>query len=215
MAQKVNVDIGRIAPGAAIPVDLKMELVSKPGAQPLPLSAGFQLSLDLDQQRYQLAKLALAGNLQPEGAPKALDWRFESPAVDLDLAAQSLASTTFNAQFGAAKLAGAIAGSKLIDSPALSGSFELTELAPRVLMAQLGITPPVTRDTTVLARFAAKGKYAWQGTLARLTELSLALDESNLSGRIAYDTASSGLDFALKLDRINLDRYQPPPTEPG
>ena len=57
-------------------------------------------------------------------------------------------STTFTAQFGAAKLAGNIAGSKLIDAPALSGSFELAELAPRELMAQFGITPPVTRDDT-------------------------------------------------------------------
>ena len=95
-----------------------------------------------------------------------------------------------------------------------NGSFELAELAPRDLMAQFGITPPVTRDKTALARFAAKGNYAWQGSLARLTDLALTLDESKLAGRLAYDTASSGMDFALTLDRIDLDRYQPPPTSP-
>lgn len=214
VAQKVNVEIGRIAPGAAIPVDLKMELVTKPGARPMPVAAGFQLTPDLDKQQFKLAKLALSGTMQPAGAPKTLDWRFDSPAVDLDLTAQTLANATFNAQFGAAKLAGAIAGSKLIDAPALNGSFELAELAPRELMTQFGITPPVTRDKTALARFTAKGKYAWQGTLARLTDLSLVMDESKLSGRIAYDTSTTGLDFALALDRINLDRYQPPPTNP-
>ncbi|HMA11864.1 MAG TPA: AsmA family protein [Steroidobacteraceae bacterium] len=214
VAQKVNVTIGRIAPGAAIPVEMKLELVNKPGARPMPLLAQFQLQLDLDRQQYKLAKLALRGNLQPEGAPKALDWQFESPAVELDLAAQTLAQATFNAQFGAARLNGAIAGSKLIDAPALGGSFQLAELAPRELMGQFGITPPVTRDTAALARFAARGKYAWQGGAARMSDLSLTLDESKLSGRLAYDTASSGMDFALALDRIDLDRYQPPPTNP-
>jgi AsmA protein len=215
VAQKVNLDIGRIAPGAGIPVELQMELVSAPQARPMPLSAEFLLTLDLDKQQYRLQKLALRGNLQPEGAPKALDWQFESPAVELDLSAQTLADTSFGAQFGAAKLTGKIAGSKLIDAPALSGGFELAELAPRELMAQFGITPPVTRDGTVLARFGAKGAYAWQGSVARMTDLSLTLDESKLGGRFAYDTASSGMDFALTLDRIDLDRYQPPPTDPN
>lgn len=214
VAQKVNLDIGQISPGAAIPVAMKMELVSKPGARPMPLAADFALTLDLDKQQYRLAQLALRGNMQPEGAPKALDWQFESPAVELDLGAQTLAQASFAAQFGAAKLKGGIAGSKLIDAPALNGSFELAELAPREVMAQFGITPPVTRDNTVLARFGAKGKYAWQGGVARMTDLSLVLDESKLAGRFAYDAASSGMDFALTLDRINLDRYQPPPTNP-
>ena len=43
VAQKVNLDIGQIAPGAAIPVAMKMELVSKPGARPMPLAADFLL----------------------------------------------------------------------------------------------------------------------------------------------------------------------------
>ena len=214
VAQKVSLDIGRVAPGVAIPVAMKLELVSKPGARPMPLSAEFLLQLDLDKQQYKLAKLALRGNMQPEGAPRSLDWQFESPGVELDLAAQTLAQSSFAAQFGAAKLQGAIAGSKLIDAPALNGNFELAELAPRELMAQFGIAPPVTRDKAALARFGAKGKYAWQGGIARMTDLSLALDESKLAGRFAYDTASSGMDFALSLDRINLDRYQPPPTNP-
>jgi AsmA protein len=74
--------------------------------------------------------------------------------------------------------------------------------------------PPVTRDTSALASFAAKGKYSWQSGGARLSDLSLLLDESKLTGRIGYEPASGGLNFALTLDKINLDRYQPPPTNP-
>ncbi|MEO6078496.1 MAG: AsmA family protein [Steroidobacteraceae bacterium] len=213
VADQVSVEVGRVASGAAIPVDVKMQLVTAPGAKPLPLMAKFKLTLDLDRQRYQLAELTLNGTVQPSGAPKALEWKLGMPAADLDLAAQTLADTSFTAQVGAAALAGSIAGSKLIDAPALTGRFELKELAPRALMQQFGIAPPVTRDTSVLAKFAAQGSYVWQNNVARLGDLKLRLDDSALTGRFAYDTGNSGMDFALSLDSINLDRYQPPPTD--
>jgi AsmA protein len=215
VAEDVNLDMGRVSPGAPIPIDIRMQLVTAPGAKPLPLAAQFQLTLDLEQQRYQLADLALSGTVQPEGAPKALDWKLSMPAASLDLNSQTLAETVFTAEIGAASLGGSIAGTRLIDAPALAGRFELKDLAPRELMQQFGMVPPVTRDGSVLANFAAQGSYAWQGDVARLSDLKLRLDDSALAGRIAYNTASSGLDFALTLDRINLDRYQPPPTDPN
>jgi AsmA protein len=215
VASDVNLDIGRVAKGVPIAVDIRMQLVTAAGARPLPLAAKFKLTLDLEQQRYQLADLSLNGSVQPAGAPKPLDWKLEMPVADLDLKAQTLANAKFNAQVGAAVLAGSIAGTKLIDAPSLTGSFGLAELVPRTLMQQFGMAPPVTRDKTALAKFAAQGSYAWQGGVARASNLKLKLDESALTGRFAYDTRNSGMDFALTLDKINLDRYQPPPTDPS
>jgi AsmA protein len=212
LADKVNVEIGRVASGVAIPVSLEMQLVTAQGAKPLPLEADFKLTYDLEQQRYQLGDLSLAGRLQPEGAPEELDWRFATPGADLNLLAQTLASTSFTAQFGDARLLGEIAGRQLIDAPALNGIFKLSEVAPRKLMQQFGITPPVTRDAGVLARFAAQGVWSWGAGAARLTDLALQLDESKLTGRIVH-AKDGGMDFALNLDRIDLDRYQPPPEE--
>lgn len=213
VAQAVKLDIGRIAGGAAVPVSMEMELVTAPQEAPLPLAADFSLTLDLDRQHYQLADLALRGRLQPEGAPAALDWRFETPGADLDLSAQTLTSTDFTAAFGAARLLGRIEGARLIDAPVLQGIFRLDELSPRQLMQQLGMDQPHTRDATVLTRLAAQGAYGWQGGVVRLTNLAVTLDDSQLNGRFSYDTGNSGMDFALNLDRIDLDRYQPPPTE--
>jgi len=213
VASNVGVDIGRVAPGLAIPVAISMNLISAPNARPMPLKARFELTLDLDQQRYQMAKLDLQGEVHPAGAPRPLTWKFASPAADLNLAAQTLAETSFTAEAGIAKLSGRIAGSKLVDAPALTGSFQLAELPPRELMTQFGIASPVTRDKSALARFAAQGGYAWQGGVARMNDLKLRMDESQLTGRFAYDTSNSGMDFALTLDRIDLDRYQPPATQ--
>jgi AsmA protein len=215
VADAVNVDIGRVAKGVPVAADIRMLLTTKPGAKPLPLAAKFSLTLDLAQQRYQLAGLLLNGRVQPEGAPNALDWKLTIPAAVLDLKAQTLADTAFVAQVGAAEVSGSIAGSKLFDAPALNGRFELQQVAPRNLMQQFGMAPPVTRDSTALSALAAQGNFAWQNGVARLSDLKLRLDDSALTGRFAYDTANSGMDFALALDRINLDRYQPPPTDPG
>ncbi len=153
--------------------------------------------------------------MQPPGAPKSIDWKFATPAADLDLAAQTLAKTSFTADVGEASLQGEITGRKLIDAPELTGSFALAKLAPRKLMQQFGIASPVTRDSSVLGSFSAQGVYAWQGGIAKLTGLALALDESKLSGNFSYDTHNSGMEFALGLDQIDLDRYQPPPTAPA
>lgn len=213
VAQAVKLDIGRVAGGVAVPVSMEMELVTAPQEPPLPLAADFTLTLDLDRQHYQLADLALRGRLQPEGAPAALDWRFETPGADLDLSAQTLASTDFTAAFGAARLLGRIEGARLIDAPVLQGIFRLDELSPRQLMQQLGMDQPDTRDAAVLTRLAAQGAYGWQGGVMRLTNLAVTLDDSQLNGRFSYDTGNSGMDFALNLDRIDLDRYQPPPPE--
>jgi AsmA protein len=212
VAQQVKVDIGRVAPGAAIPVSIDMQLVTAPKATPLPLGIEGKLKLDLDKQRYQFAELKMNGSVQPAGAPQPLAWHFATPLADLDLTAQTLAPTTFNAEVGDAELKGQVEGRKLIDAPQLAGRFQLAEVAPRELMQQFGITPPVTRDTAVLAGFAAQGAWSWQDGVARATELALKLDESKLTGRFAYDTRARGMDFVLALDQIDADRYQPPPT---
>jgi AsmA protein len=215
VAQGVNVQMGRVATGVAIPVDIKLQLLTAPRGEPLPLTALFKLTVDLDQQRYQLADLQLQGVVQPQGAPKALSWKFATPRADIDLAAQTLTPAEFTAQIGSAAVSGNITGEKLVDAPALSGRFALQALAPKPLLQEFGITPPVTRDATRLQHFSAQGDFAWGNKVARASNLTLLLDDSKLAGRFGYDTVSRGMDFALTLDTIDLDAYQPPPTAPG
>jgi AsmA protein len=214
VADHVQIEIGHIAPGAPFPLSFSTDLVTAPSAAALPLELEGVLALDLDQQRYQFKDFRLQGSVQPAGAPQALSWSFATPAADLDLAAQTLAKTSFTAEVGDAKLSGDVAGQKLIDAPAFAGRFALAEIEPREIMKQFGMDAPVTRDGDALDSFAAQGAYAWQGGVAKLSDLALKLDDSQLTGRFSYDARDSGMEFALNLDQIDLDRYQPPPTEP-
>ncbi len=213
VAQNFNVEVGRVAPGATIPVEMKLDLQFAPDSLPMPLAAQFKLTLDLEKQQYALSQLELKGTVSPSGAESDLPWTFRSPLVDLNLAARTLAETTFETKVAAVQLSGTVAGTQLIDEPALSGRFSLQELPPRDLMKVLGIAPPVTRDASALTRVKAQGRYSWAKKTAHTDALELQLDDYALAGRIAYDTDTNAVDFALVLDHIDLDRYQPPPTD--
>jgi Zn-dependent alcohol dehydrogenase len=61
--------------------------------------------------------------------------------MSLDLAAQTLASTRFDAEFAAAKVAGNVAGTELVDAPSLSGDFTLQPVSfPGASLALFGRT---------------------------------------------------------------------------
>lgn len=214
VADHLKLEIGRIAPGADFPLSLSTELVTAKGARPLPIGLDGVLALDLARQRYRFKDFKLKGSVLPAGAPQPLAWYFATPAAALDLTAQTLTKTSFTAEVGDAELKGEITGAKLIDAPALTGRFQLAELAPRELMKELGMSAPVTRDGDALGKLAAQGAYSWQGGVAKLSGLVVKLDDSQLTGRFTYDTRDTGMDFALNLDQIDLDRYQAPPAEP-
>lgn len=213
LIQDLDVDIGRVRTGQPVDVAMDLVLVSAPGAAPQPLAADFELTVDLDGQRYGLADLALEGELPVEGAAAPVAWAFHSPAVALDMKAQTLDDTPFEAQIGVARLTGSVEGRQLVNAPALAGRFSLQSVAPRELMQQFAIDPPVTRDPSRLASLGAQGNFSWTGGEARATDLAVALDDSRLAGEFAYDTDSGAMRFALDLDRIDLDAYQPPPTD--
>jgi len=87
--------------------------------------------------------------------------------------------------------------------------------SPRKVFTALKAPFPVaTADPEALGRIGLRSKI--QGNLhqLRLADGALDLDESKLTfAATAKDYAKPDLTFDLKLDKINLDRYLPPPSE--
>jgi AsmA protein len=210
VAERVNLEVGRVAGGIAVPVKVKLVLTSSPGAQPLELAGQFSATLDPDKKQYSLADLDLSGTLGANG--KRVAWKFAAPQLQLDLAAQTLEAQRLAAQFAAARLSASLKGSKVLDAPSLSGAFRLESLSPRELMGQLGIAAPKTRDPKVLTRMAASGEFAYGDKQVGVRKLDVELDDSHLRGSAGIsnlDTKATSFDLAL--DRIDLDRYRSPP----
>lgn len=94
-------------------------------------------------------------------------------------------------------------------------AFEVSPFSPRKLMSTIGQPLPVaTKDPQVLNRVALKGKVKGNPQSANVSDGVLELDESKLNFSLkAREFSGPDVSFDLSLDKINLDRYLPPPSQ--
>jgi AsmA protein len=96
------------------------------------------------------------------------------------------------------------------ERPQLSGPIKVAAFSPRDLLKTLGI-PVQAADDKALASASLDARYSGSFSAATFDELTLKLDDSTFSGRLAVtDFATQALQFALRLDAIDADRYLPP-----
>ena len=214
VAEHVNLRVGRVAGGMEVPVQLKLTLTPSAGARPIEVGGQLNVTLEPADSRYRLAQVNLGGNWGSAAGATRVAWKFSAPQAELDLGAQTLGVARVSAQFGAARLNGTLKGSRIVDAPDLAGSFRLEPLPPRELMSQLGIAPPKTRDAKALGSLAASGEFAYADKRIALSKLEVRLDESRLRGSAAITNLDTkAMQFDLSLDRIDIDRYRPPPEK--
>ena len=87
--------------------------------------------------------------------------------------------------------------------------------SPRKVFDAMGTPFPVaTADKDALNRMSLKSKIQGSPQRVSLSDGLMELDESKLNfSAAAKDFAKPDLAFDLNLDKINLDRYMPPPSE--
>ena len=92
---------------------------------------------------------------------------------------------------------------------------QLTPLSPRDLLRDLGIAAPVTRDTAVLQKLSLQAQLLATKSSVAMQNVQLQLDDTTATGQLSLvDFDSAALRFDLNLDRIDFDRYLPPPEKP-
>jgi AsmA protein len=210
--EHVNLEVGRVNSRSAVPVKLKLDLASRAGSAPLHLDGQGDVILDMAAKRYRLAALHVRGAHAAKSGAAPLAWDLTAPEVSLDLDQQAVSAPQLVFALGAARLTATLAGNRIIDAPTLGGSFQLAPFSARDYMAKLGMTPPITRDPRALSRLAASGHYAYGGKSLRASQLDVKLDDSTLRGDAAVtDLDTMALNFALSVDRLDIDRYLGPP----
>lgn len=217
LADHVNLDVGHVGAGIAVPVKLKLDLTTAKGAPPIALGANFDLTPDMAKKEFRFATLSLTGTIHAKPGAPAAPWSLSAPDSSVDLAAQTLSAPHFVFKLADARVTGNASGTGILDAPSLTGAFKLDSVAPREFLDHLGIAAPRTRDAKTLDKFAASADFAYGGNAVRLSKLAAQLDESNLTGNAAItDLATHAMQFNLTLDRINIDRYMSPaPTSAG
>lgn len=205
-AKPLQLDIERLVVGA-----VDKPLLSAKGT----LSTG--LMADLSQRRHSLTgfatELQLAGSALPGGKATTLTLKAN---VSADLAAQQASFSALQlGVFGLQASAAQWQLSPLGADANLRGDLALASFSPRELMAQLGIAVPATADANVLKNASFSGQLTASAKSAAIKALRVKLDDTTLTGELAVrDFATQAVNFALTADRLDADRYLPPPLKP-
>lgn len=159
-------------------------------------------------------KLAVEGtySTQTAGTPPAAPLKFSlrAPRIELD-PQQKLSPASIEAKLGDLAVNLTIAGEKLSGDRLVSGTITIPKTALRPLLQSIGVTPPVMRDSHTLSALALKANYRVTPKQLQLSDLSLTLDDTTVTGRAGVDDLETGaLGFDLGVNSINLDRYRPP-----
>jgi len=94
------------------------------------------------------------------------------------------------------------------DAGHISGPLSVAAFNPRDTFKALGIEPPRTADSSALQQFSLNATFNAVKNHPRLTDLNVKLDQSTLTGSAGL--AASTIQFALKIDQIDADRYLAP-----
>ncbi|MFP5507169.1 MAG: AsmA family protein [Gammaproteobacteria bacterium] len=211
----LNLNIGEIRPGQ--PVDVALDFVAKSGAPvtTAQVKLGGQLALSESLKQIDVPNLKLSVAAQGESLPGGkIDADLSSQlAADLDRQTLDLKNLVLNVL--GLKLHGQAQGTGIAgDKRQFAGTLKLDEFAPRDLLKTLGQDVPEVSDPAVLGKAAAEFAFKAGTDSARVDNLKLRLDDSNVTGAVGVNNfAAPAISFSLALDAIDLDRYLPPRKE--
>ena len=108
----------------------------------------------------------------------------------------------------------ALQADHLLDAPVYEGEFALASFNPRALMALLDLPELDMASRQALTHVALSTRFAGDTEQVALNPLNIELDETRIDGHVAVtDIERAALDVNLRVDRINVDHYLPPPSE--
>jgi len=159
---------------------------------------------------------AAAKEKKPAKDTGPLAFSLTSPALALDMKAETLAPATFNVKVGDLPVSLTAKGARLFGDYVLDGKIAIEKTSARKLMESFGIEPPVTSDPKALSAFALAADYKVTKKDAQLPSLNVTLDDTHVRGSAGIadlDAKVLPMRFDLNVDSINVDRYMAPTPE--
>ncbi len=130
-----------------------------------------------------------------------------APAIQADLAVQTVAVPAFAVGYSSARLTGKLQGTKIFEDLALTGSVMLAPLVLREFAPRIGIAVPSTHDPRAFAQLSASGDFAYGANGVRLEQVQAQLDDTHLKGAVAMAGEPRAVKFELTVDKIDVNRY--------
>lgn len=169
------------------PLDVKAVISDKAFAKTMPVHLTAPVSAN-----WKEGKVALNG--------------FQLDALDIRTQGQLLAALP-------ALAAAAKPGTPATQGMTVSGKLSTSPFNLRTLMQTLGMTAPATADANTLKNVSLSTAISGNDNSLLLKGISAKLDDSTLTGEAGLSDLKTGKIYArLAVDRIDLDRYLPPPA---
>ena len=99
------------------------------------------------------------------------------------------------------------------DKPTLKGELAINEFSLKELLENLGQPEIETTDEAVLQAIAFSTTIGGAAGKPALSDLTITLDDTTFNGSGSYNLDNGGIVFDLQGDKLNVDRYLPPPVE--
>jgi AsmA protein len=173
------------------------------------------IAADVAKELYRLEGLDVKTTWKGEGFPAAgVPVTLQAKDFSANLAAQTLELTGLELDVAGGHVSGALTGKEILDAPVLTGPLKLDQVSLREWAPKLGVSLPVTADPKVFERLSFSGAVALTKSSAEVGNIQLQLDDTTAKGMLGIaDFDAKALRFDLNVDRINADRYLPPPEE--
>ncbi|AFJ01960.1 A/G-specific adenine glycosylase [Methylophaga frappieri] len=195
--------------------DMNLEtMVSKDDQQFTGALTG-QVNADLNAQNYTVTDLLLDGTITAPDLPGGKAPVKLSADVTSNLASQTASLTDLAVQVQELVLNGQIKAEKILsDTPAFNGNMQVNNFNLRQLAEDLKVDLPEMADESTLENVALKTQLSGSSNHIALQEMTVVLDQSTLTGDFRLTNfAAPAYQFNLVLDKIDADRYLPPPSE--
>jgi AsmA protein len=173
------------------------------------------LEADIAKELYSLDTLTVKTTWKSDGLPAAgVPVAFSAKDCNVNLGSQTLELAGLDADAAGAHITGSLTGAEILDAPKLKGSIKLDPLSLREWLPKVGVAAPQTTDPNVLKQLSFTGNVLLTKSSAEVGDIVMKLDDSTMRGMLGVaDFAAKALRFDLNVDRIDADRYLPPPPE--
>jgi AsmA protein len=212
-AESIQISTGAVHEATDIPVKLTAFLSTNQPVIRTKTELSGQLRFDRALKRYQFEDMRLSG----EAAGDPLQGKTVTFAAQgnllVDQAANVAEWTGMKLSANQLRALGELHVRDLDKAPQLSGALSIAQINLRDFLENIGQPAPALGEGS-LNKFEIVTRVAANPTSVTLDGLTLKLDDSTITGRIAVeDIAKQSLRLQLKADTFNADRYRPAPSE--
>jgi AsmA protein len=210
--ENLTLKTGTLKPGKSADLDLAVTLNSSAPQARIELKLGGSVLADLEAKTYTVKGLALNTDLSGAAVPGGKqnvkldgDLFFDQGkgAARFSKAKLEAAGLTLMTDINASGLNG--------DNARLAGPITIAPFSPREVMSKLGMKASEASDKTALTSASFSAQYNGSFKDANLSNIALKLDQTNIVGTLAVtDLATQAIEFALKGDNLDADRYMSP-----